>query len=231
MATNRLTVLCTNVGNKWDPVWVDRLYAMVEEHCSVPFDFRVITDNPELYPDWGVQLSRPMVWVDGVWQKPDSRLMMNINKPQGCWAKLDCFLPTWGGNPVIHLDLDCVILDDIAPLARTQLHMPWQGDKFNGSVYSFTPNALTEYVYPQVIPYNIYPRGEQEYVQDTFGNVGILHDCYSYKIHIASRYGKNPPEGTRIIYFHGYPTPASDEVQSLPWVKRSWRGLTRVERI
>lgn len=204
---------------------------MVEENCSIPFDFRVITDRPEEYPDWGVQFSRPVEWVDEVWTHPDSRLIMNRGKPQGCWGKLDAFLPTWGNAPIIHFDLDVVILDDIAPLVRYGLHMPWQGTKFNGSIYSFTPTAATDLVYPPVIPYHVYPRGEQEYVQDTFQDVGVLHDCYSYKLHIASKYGRQPPEGTRVVYFHGYPTPATESVQDIPWVKRSWKGLTRVERI
>ena len=133
----KLTVTCANIGDKWHPVWVDRLYQMVEENCSVPFDFRVITDRPEDYPEWGVPLSRPIVLVDGVWKRPSEKMVLNVHKPQGCWAKLDAFLPHFGPGPVINLDLDCVILDDIAPLIRGSLHMPWQEDKFNGSVYSF----------------------------------------------------------------------------------------------
>lgn len=230
MAGNPLTVLCTNVGDKWDPVWVERLYAMVDEHCSIPFNFRCITDDPDLYPDWGVPVSRDVVWVPTVWTSPTPKLVLNVNKPQGCWAKLDAFLPTWGSNPVIHLDLDVVILDDIAPLVRNNLHMPWQGDKFNGSVYSFTPDFLTESIYPRVIPYNEHPRGEQEYVQEAYGSVGMLHDCYSFKIHIASRPNKEPPEGARIVYMHGYPTPASPTIRQLRWIRDSWGGLEPVER-
>ncbi|UCF78880.1 MAG: hypothetical protein JSW03_00965 [Candidatus Eiseniibacteriota bacterium] len=226
-----LTVVCTLIGDKWHPVWVHRLHRMVEEHCSIPFDFRVITDRPEAFPEWGVPFSRPIVEVDGVWTKPDRRMMMNIHKPQGCWGKLDSFILQVNG-PIIHLDLDCVILDDIAPLIRKNLHMPWQGDKFNGSVYSFTPDEWSDMVYPQVIPYREYPRGEQEYVVDAYpGKVQILHDVYSYKIHVASKYGKQPPEGARIVYFHGYPTPATEAVQDLPWINRTWRGLPRVERV
>jgi hypothetical protein len=206
---------------------------MVEENCSVPFEFRCITDKPELYPEWGVQLSRPIEWVDKRWEKDAPQLVLHRDKPQGCWAKLDAFLPTFGPGPVICLDLDIVILDDIVPLARQELHMPWQGDKFNGSVYSFTPHQIfTEALYPRNIPYREYPRGEQEFVQDSYW-IGVkpLNDCYSYKIHVASRYGRNPPDGARVVYFHGYPTPATQQVYELPWVNRTWRGLERVERV
>lgn len=225
-----LTVACTNIGTKWHPVWVERLHRMVQDNCSVDFDFRVITNNPEDYPGVAIPLSRDIEWVDHVHQIDDPRMVLNRGKPQGCWGKLDAFLPTMGVNPVIHLDLDIVILDDIAPLARQTLHMPNQGNKFNGSVYSFTPSPEIEAIYPDRIPYSTHPRGEQEFVQESYP-VKELPDCYSYKIHVASRYGRNPPEGARIIYHHGYPTPASESVQDVPWISRTWTGLTKVERI
>lgn len=225
----RLTVTCANIGTKWHPVWVERLYNMVEEHCSMEFDFRCITDRPELYPDWGVPFSRELEYVDRVYRQPNRNMVMNIHKPQGAWAKCDIFLPTFGPGPIINFDLDIVILDDIAPLVRKQLHMPWQGEKHNGSIYSFTPDVSTEAIYPRFIPYERYPRGEQEYVVDAYGPVRDLEDCYSYKIHVACRGGKIPP-GARVIYFHGYPTPADDKIAALPWVRPTWEGLQRIQR-
>lgn len=203
---------------------------MVEEHCSVPFQFKVITEDPDRFPEWGVPFSREVVWTDTIACKKDHRMVMNRGKPQGCWGKLDAFLPSFGPGPVMCLDLDITILDDIAPLISDTLRMPWQGSKFNGSIYSFTPSEETARLYPELIPYDTHPRGEQEFVQESYGRVRPLDDCYSYKIHIASRYGRNPPPGARIIYHHGYPTPASDSVQ-FPWISRTWRGLKRRERI
>jgi hypothetical protein len=204
---------------------------MVEANCSVPFDFKVITDRPELYPDWAVPFSRQIYPTDKVWQDPTPNMVLNVGKPQGAWAKCDIFKRGFACGPVINLDLDIVILDDIAPLVRDTLHMPHQGEKHNGSVYSFTPDLDTDRIYPKFIPYDRYPRGEQEYVHDAYyPPMGDLPDCYSYKIHIASKYGRKPPEGARIVYFHGYPTPADDSVQDLQWVRETWRGLEGIQR-
>ena len=224
-----LTVVCAHIGNKWGSVWVERLHRMVSDHCSVDFQFKVITDHPERFPEWGIPFSREIEWVNKVWVKDSDKLMLDRGKPQGCWGKLDAFLPQFPG-PVICLDLDVVILDDIAPLVRENLHMPWQGTKYNGSVYSFTPSAETYRLYPEQIPYSTHPRGEQEFVQETHGAVQPLPGCYSYKIHVAGR-GGNPPEDTRIVYFHGFPTPASDSVQNHHWISRTWKGMNRIERI
>jgi hypothetical protein len=233
MASHELTVLCANVGTKWDAVWVHRLQQMVSENCSVPFQFKVVTNRLGEYPEeWGVPLSRNVVWTrDHHSQIPDSAdLVLNTDKPQGCWAKLDFFIDQFGPQPIIALDLDVVILDDIVPLIRKNVHMPMQSPGHgNGSIYSFTP-GFTGWKPPKKIPYRARPRGEQEYVQ-AMTEARPLPDCYSFKTHVASRPGKQPPPGTRIVYFHGRPTPADDKVQDLDWVSRTWRGFDRIERI
>lgn len=233
METPQLTVVCANVGTKWDPVWVYRLQQMVADHCSVPFQFKVVTNRLGDYPEeWGVPLSRDVVWTRDHHSKiPDhENLILNVDKPQGCWAKLDFFLDQFGPAPVIGLDLDVVILDDIVPLVRKNLHMPMQTPGHgNGSVYSFTPGFLG-WKPPKQIPYRARPRGEQEYVQEMTQARPLL-DCYSFKGHVASRPGKEPPSGTRIVYFHGHPTPASDKLANIGWINRTWKGLDRIERL
>jgi hypothetical protein len=205
---------------------------MVEETISVPFDFKVVTDN-DTYPDeWTVPLSRRIFWTTDHHSETRDQpaLVMNRDKPQGCWAKLDFFLDQYGPNPVIGLDLDICILDDIFPLVRKEVHMPYQTPGHgNGSVYSFTPGHAG-WEPPTKIPYSTRPRGEQEYVQDCTG-AKELPDCYSFKLNVASRKDKEPPPNTRIVYFHGRPTPAHDSLQSIHWISRTWKGLDRVERI
>lgn len=228
----QITVACALIGNKWPDVWVWRLKRMVEENCSVPFDFKCITDRPENFPGFGVPFSREIVLTDDHHSRipNDPRMILNRDKPQGCWAKLDFFKDGFSELPVIGMDLDVVILDDIAPLVRDTLHMPQDTPgHHNGSVYSFTPGSIPE-VYPKFIPYREYPRGEQEYVAAA-GEAQPLPDCYSFKLHIASRPGKEPPPGTRIVYFHGRPTPATEQMQQYGWISRTWKGLPRLERI
>ena len=227
------TIACCNIGTKWDRVWVYRLALMLQEHCR-DFDFKVITDRLEDYPkEWGVPLSREIVWTDEHHSKihNSKQMILNRGKPQGCWGKLDAFLPDFSENPVIVLDLDIVVLDDLQPLTQYAKGMPFDSEgHFNGSVYVFTPDEDTHRVYPQKIPYRKFPRGEQEFAAARL-KPEPLPGCYSYKNHIASRYKRQPPPDTRIVFFHGYPTPASDSVQDIGWISRTWRGLDRRERI
>jgi hypothetical protein len=206
---------------------------MVQATISVPFDFKVITTTDDQYPEeWVVPLSRSVIWTDAHHSeiRDQPNLVLNRNKPQGCWAKLDFFIDQYGPNPVIGLDLDVVVLDDIAPLVREELHMPYQTPgNGNGSVYSFTPKKVG-WTPPHKIPYRARPRGEQEYVQAMTG-AQELPDCHSFKLNVASRPNKEPPPGTRIVYFHGRPTPADDSLQYIHWISKTWKGLDRVERI
>lgn len=235
MDAEALTVLCANVGNKWHQNWVYRLHQMVEQNCSVPFKFYVVTDpfNAPKYPEeWVMPLSRTVQWTEDHHSQIPSHenLILNRDKPQGCWAKLDFFIDQYGPDPIIGLDLDICILDDIAPLARTTLHMPIDtGKHLNGSIYSFTPGKAG-FKPPRKIPFGQYPRGEQEYVANCTG-AQPLPDCHSFKLNVASRPAKEPPPGTRIVFFHGRPTPADDSLQSIHWISRTWKGIERVERI
>jgi len=229
------TLATACVGDKWDPVWVYRLYNMAQAVNKDQFDFKVICEpeKAEILPEeWIVPLSRDIVWTSDHHSKvPDSsKLILNVDKPQGCWAKLDFFIDQFGSSPVLGLDLDVVILEDLRPLLREEVHMPEDAPgHLNGSVYSFTPGK-TGWKPPAKIPYRTYPRGEQEYVQNCTG-AKPLTDCYSFKNNVASRPGKEPPPGARIVFFHGRPTPATDNLQQFHWISRTWKGLDRVERI
>lgn len=219
-----LTIACALVGTKWSDVWVYRMYEMLRDTQHYDFDFKVITDRPEAFPEWGVPFSRAIKWTDQHHSKirDSSTLWMNRDKPQGCWAKLDFFLLD---GPVIGLDLDIVVLDDLRPLIRDTLHMAYDGKKCNGSVYSF--NGPLPELCPERLPFSSRQRGEQEWVEDT-GNAKALPDCYSYKLQVASRRGQQPPPGARIVFFHGRPDPS--EV-SVDWVNRTWKGLERSARV
>lgn len=228
-----LTVACALVGTKWPDVWVHRLHRMVQEHCSVDFDFKVITDRPEAFPEWGVPLEREIVWTDEHHSRlrDDPKLILQKDKPQGCWAKMEAFRPGFASGHVIVLDLDICILDDVADLRSYWPQMP--EDKpghLNGSVYSFHTDGIPNEVYPRFIPYTTHPRGEQEYAAKAL-DADVLPNCYSFKNCVASRPGKAPPPGTRIVFFHGRPTPADPSLQQFGWISRTWRGLDRRERI
>lgn len=233
-----LTIACTNIGWKWDDVWVHRLFKMVQEHCSVPFNFVCITDHK--FDEGLFRIARPSRKIVETSEhhsriKDQDAFVLQKDKPQGCWVKTDIFREGFSldGGPIIHLDLDVCIVGDIAELVvEDGLGMPIDGNgNPNGSIYSFTPSERTAECYPEKIPYRTRPRGEQEWVAEKYEDITPLKGCYSYKIDIASRYGQTLPPNTVVVYFHGMPTPASDEVQNLPWVRKSWKGLQRIERV
>lgn len=227
------TVACALVGEKWNPVWVYRLKQMLDRTNEGEFDFKVVTDRPDIFPrSWVVPISRDVVYtLDHHSAIGDTdKLVLNVNKPQGCWAKLDFFLDKFGDKPLLGLDLDICVLDDVKPLLRKGVHMPPDApNHLNGSVYSFTPGH-TGWTPPKKIPYVRWPRGEQEYVALCTGARPLPH-CYSFKLNVASRPNKEPPPGTRIVFFHGMPTPADDKLQHIHWISRTWKGLERIERV
>lgn len=218
MATEDLTILCGNVGWKWDDVWVHRLRRMVETHCSKPHRFICISDHS----------------IDGITTAPARPITLDPNKPQGCWVKTDYFNREISGDgPCIALDLDVTIVGDIAPLVRDTLHSsqdPRTTDRYmNSSVMSWTPSAATDSIRPAKIPYDQYPRGDQEYIAASYPDYGILPDCYSYKGHVKGDKDILKAD-TRVVFFHGTPTPASPRPMKHQWNAKSWKGLTPIER-
>lgn len=212
-----LNIWCANVGWKWHDNWVHRLYKMVSENCSIPLKFRCISDHE----------------IDGIETTPLSReLLMSTRKPQGCWAKVDAWRAPIGSYNLL-LDLDICIMGDIAKLVSDTPHAALdprtteERVKLNGSCIAWRSTKQTQAVYPSTIPYIEFPRGEQEYVQKALGGFVPLEGVYSYKGHLIN---KDPPEDTVIVYFHGYPTPATDSLQKLEWVSRTWEEIERIER-
>lgn len=233
----QVTYLCAYVGTKWPPVWVERLYRMLEAKSSVPFDFRVITDKPDMFPEWGVQISRPVVPTVEVpysKYKDGETLWLHSNKPMGCWAKLDAFLPKWGSNPIICFDLDVTIVGDPYQLVRKELHMAAEEpERFNrapnGSIYSYTPGYLPEDFDVSIIPWETRRKGEQEWVAEKTGAKLFESGTYSFKHHIACRGGKIPPD-TIVVFHHGFPTPAHPQVRQLDWAAWTWKNLEPLDR-
>lgn len=212
-----LNIWCANVGWKWHDNWVYRLQNMVQEHCSIPYSFHCISDHE----------------IKGVEVVPLSReLVMDERKPQGCWAKVDAWRAPIGSYNLL-LDLDICIMGDVAKLVSDTPHAALdprtteEQIKLNGSCIAWKSTKQTQAVYPITIPYTEFPRGEQEYVQKALGEFIPLNEVYSYKGQLIN---KALPKDAIIVYFHGHPTPATDSLQKLEWVSRTWEEIERIER-
>jgi len=210
---------------------------MVEQNCSVPYDFRCISDH-DIEGVEVVPFSREIKMTEDHHSQIQNspHMWMNEGKPQGCWAKVDAWLAPLGTFNLI-LDLDICIISDLAQLIREEPSGARDGrhteDKpwLNGSVISWKSTEHTQAVYPTKIPYKAYPRGEQEYVQKALGGFSPLPGVYSYKCHLSGHHRHKLPSDTVIVFFHGQPTPAHDEVQQYAFVGRTWKGIERIERI
>jgi len=210
---------------------------MVEQNCSIPFDFRCISDH-EIPGVKVIPFSRDIHTSDKHHSLiPDTEVMvLNDGKPQGCWAKVDAWLAPLGSYNLL-LDLDICITGDLAQLvssepaaARDCRHTetkPWM----NGSCIAWKSTKHTQAVYPKEIPYTEYPRGEQEYVQKALGGFIPMLDVLSYKCHLTGTQRHAVPERVIIVYFHGYPTPADGELQQYGFVGPTWKGIERIDRV
>jgi hypothetical protein len=235
----KLNIWCANIGWKWHDNWVYRLQRMVAEHCSVPYRFRCISDH-DIPGVECVPFSREILSTKEHHSeiKNSPHMLMEPNRPQGCWAKVDAWKLAPLGSYNMILDLDISIIGDLADLvseepagARDGRHKP-DRPHLNGSVIAWKSTPETQAVYPKKIPYVAYPRGEQEYVQNALGGFIPMEGVLSYKMHMTGEQQKDPAaHGIKIVVFHGVPTPANGKLnQRFQWLRDSWEGIERIDR-
>lgn len=159
----------------------------------------------------------------------DEVVVLEKNYP-GWWSKLELFrLP----GPCIYFDLDTLVVGDIGSLyeavaaaavgfwmLKPFLHtetwasgvMAWAGDW--SSIYTdFDPERDFQYDW------------DQRYIWRAADRRGVpisavqerIPELYSFKRHCQA----GPPEGARVICFHGEPRPAK-AAATVPWVARWW---------
>jgi hypothetical protein len=98
-----INIVCMKWGTLYGPEYVNRLHAGVQRHLARPFRFVCFTDDPRGL-DEGVE-AQPLPET-GSAQTADTR-----------WRKLAIFKPGLAGlsGPVLFLDLDLVVVSDLAP--------------------------------------------------------------------------------------------------------------------
>lgn len=120
-----LAVACVlKHGGRYGPKWVERLQRSVERHLPVPHRFVCLTD----YSGGTVET-----------------IPLEHSFP-GWWSKMELYpLP----GRVLYLDLDCLIIDDISPLAeyngeRAVLRDFNNPDMIGTAVMAWAPGAMRE---------------------------------------------------------------------------------------
>lgn len=205
-----MNVLCCCTGTRYEHTWVYRLRAMVEEHCSVPVRFRVITDHE----------------IPGV-------ETIHTTLP-GWWAKLDFFRPGLFEGPCVSLDLDVTVVGDIADLQRTEFTAARETrrqNKMNSSVMAWEPTPRTNNIWTPDPPISDRKKntecgkfwGDQSYIASKLPEYFLFGDeVLMYKKHIQD--GVLPDEA-KVVFFNTEPKPHRPEALVHRWNARTWAAF------
>lgn len=244
--SDAVKVICLKWGTKYPAEYVNRLYRMVNNHLTLPFEFYCITDDSdELYPEINV-------------------LDLEIEEGlKGWWYKLQLFKEDFYGlsGQAMFLDLDVVIINNIDSLFQSNkndfmiIRDLKPGSVYNSSVFKLElgsqPHVWNSFLADKA---NIISRmhGDQDWISETADNANLWPENWvvSFKKQCNAR-NKNsygafgrflrskgwflpkgeaiPPKEAKIVYFHGKPDPHDvaekpyDMWKKAPWILDEWR--------
>ncbi len=214
---------------------VNVLARMVGRHYKQPHRVVCVTDQPE-----GLDSAIEPVpaWND----------FANVPSPHGkrnpsCYRRLRLFHPEaeqFFGPRFVSIDLDAVIVNDMAPLWDRSEDVVLWGDSTNpqpGSIYNGSMQLLRACARPGV--WNDFdPRtspdlamragawgSDQGWLSYKLGRHEAkwtkADGVYSYRNHIKPTRDKALPADARVVFFHGADDPWTTG-QSLQWVRQHW---------
>ncbi len=224
-------------GGEYDVRYVRRLAAGVRRHLHMPHQFACLTDRiaEVCGPDGLVHKVSPLRHLDwpGWWAKLE---MFRLSGPV-LYLDLDTVV-TGDITPLaaeLVRDPECfIMLRDFYVKRYASGIVGWGGDRldvYSAFVRGFahraefrqTRNALHMRVG------EVDFRGDGDWLRDHLQRLGVKVTCAqdlldgiaSYKADVVRAGG--PPDGTRIVCFHGHPRPA--EVDPAPrWLAEAWTG-------
>ncbi len=210
-----LTVAVVESGNYLGrgAEYVARMESMVR--CNLPgfHSFVVLTDSPERHSALDA--------FEGV----DVRKLPRAFAVSSWWAKIALFEPGLFEGRVMYTDLDAVVVGNLQPLAENKgiIHLRdwgWKEDVYGSGSMTWDAGEHREIwddFGPQVMQSY---RGDQDYLTALGGWRALpkgLACSYRYVSKAA------PPEGCRLVHFHGKPKP--HEVKT-GWVPAAWASAT-----
>jgi len=214
------------------PEAVNVLQHMVARHYAAPHRFTCITDDAR-----GLD---PAVHVVPLWSD-----FATIPSPHGghnpsCYRRLRVFAPDIApilGDRFVCVDLDTVIVGDLAPLFdRPEDFVIWgETDPrsfYNGSMFLLRAGTRTrvwDEFDPQYSPQRAKAAGkfgsDQGWISFCLGRGEATWNrrdgVYSYRVHLKPHGGRLPADA-RMVMFHGHEDPWSPAAQRLDWVRAQW---------
>lgn len=225
--TSRLNVATVKFGDFYSSDYVNRMLSMLRRHLDEPFDLYCITENPEGLDPAITVITPPM-------------------EVPGWWNKLFLFSPVMPEGETLYLDIDQIIVGDIAPLlaacrkSRARLcayrdPLRWMGSQMNSSWLYYRAPELS-FIYESFcrdIPdvFNL-EGGDQLYIWQQMKDVyfvdeGVPAAVKSFRFEVcdagteALKVPSSLASNVRVVNFHGRPKP--HELPQVPWVQQHWR--------
>ena len=208
-----LIVACVCWGNKYPDSYVKKLQRAVERNLHWPHEFICLSDRKIE----GVR-TKPLIMAEEIW-----------------WNKVQLFMPQMfrPGARVLYLDLDVVVVGDLASLAAMKFDEPL------AMIFNFGPNRSHCAHNSSVMLWTAEdPRVNEISAKFTSEVPRHLHgdQCWIWRVlreevanfpqdYIKSfKYDVRPlggklPMGSRVIVFHGDPKP--DDLNEV-WVRANW---------
>jgi hypothetical protein len=239
-------IICLKWGTKYPAEYVNRLYRMINNHLTIPFEFYCLTDNSNgLYHEVNI-------------------LDLEIEEGlKGWWYKLQLFKKDFYGlgGQAMFLDLDVVIVNNINALFETQedsfmiIRDLKPGNVYNSSVFKLElgsqPHVWDKFLLDKE---SIISRmhGDQDWISEVVNDavlwpnnwvVSFKKECNAriqYSFGSLGRFFRSKgfflpkgdavqPKEAKIVYFHGKPDPhdVADEPYDMwkkaPWIKKEWK--------
>lgn len=231
-----LNIVCLKWGTKYGPEYVNRLYAAVRRHTTIPIRFWCFTENA-----FGI---RPEVRCEPL------KYSLELDS---WWNKIYLFskeLPIPIGEQIFYIDLDTIItgniddlLTDAVPdiivlrdfyhgIAKTAGNVGSGLMSWRHGAYDFVWKRFIKD--PRAAVKAAYPHGDQWWVEDSINAWYYWQDLFpnqvtSFKIHCR----EGLPPDARVVCYHGKPNiPDSATVTTKdykwimppqPWVLDHWK--------
>lgn len=208
---------------------VNRLRSMVSRHLHVPHEVVCVTDDAS-----GIDSRVRVVPIN------DEVGYHTHPKRPNCYRRLKAFAADaaeWLGERILSIDLDCVIMRDITPLANRPEDFVIMDDSkpnatpYNGSLWLLKAGSRTkvwETFSPEKSPEITKRAGiigsDQAWIAHVMGpheaRFTTADGVFGYGRDVCRKYGGTPPPHTRIVFFYGKHDPSRDRSD---WVKENWR--------
>lgn len=212
-----LNVVVVKTGPGYRAEYPNKMLSMLKRHLQAPFKLHCLTDDAaDLNPE--IAVIRPDVILPGWWNK---LYVFSGLMPQG---------------PLLYLDLDQILLNDITgiveecqkyPFACYADHIHWQGVKLGTAWMQFEGHSLLNifegfWNSRRKVMYDYQSGGDQVYLGPLLQDVFYWDEVFpgavaSYKFDLKKG---NPKPENKLVNCHGNPKPhqITDD-----WVKEHWQ--------